>query len=71
MEVGDSVKSSLDHWERRQWDAAMVQACNAVDATAKKRYPQLGVATRFKRTIREALDIFGLMAAPGIDWAPV
>ena len=31
----------------------------AVDATAKKRYPQLGVASRFKRTIRDGLDIFG------------
>jgi hypothetical protein len=68
VEVGDSVKSSLDHWERRQWDDAMMQACNAVDATAKKRYPQDGVATRFKRTIRESLDIFNLMAAPGIDF---
>ncbi len=47
----------------------MVQACNAVDTTARKRYPQLGVASRFKRTIRDSLDIFGLMAAPSIDFA--
>ena len=46
----------------------MVHACNAVDGTAKKRYPQLGVATRFKRTIRDSLDIFRAMAAPGIDF---
>jgi hypothetical protein len=46
----------------------MVHAGNAVDGTAKKRYPQLGVATRFRRTIRDSLDIFRLMAAPGIDF---
>ena len=46
----------------------MLHACNAVDGTAKKRYPQLGVATRFKRTIRDSLDIFRVMAAPGIDF---
>jgi hypothetical protein len=46
----------------------MVHACNAVDGTAKKRYPQLGVASRFKRTIRDSLDIFRVMTAPAIDF---
>jgi hypothetical protein len=68
VDVGDSVRRSLDHWERREWDTSMVHACNAVDGTAKKRYPQPGVASRFKRTIRDSLDIFRVMAAPGIDF---
>src|ERR1700739_3540756 len=46
----------------------MLHACNAVDGTAKKRYPKLGGAARFKRIIRESLDIFGSMAAPWIDF---
>jgi hypothetical protein len=46
----------------------MAHACSAVDGTAKKRYPQLGVASRFKRTIRDSLDIFRVMTAPGIDF---
>lgn len=46
----------------------MVHAGNAVDETARKRYPQLGVASRFKRTIRDSLDIFQTMAAPDIDF---
>jgi hypothetical protein len=46
----------------------MLHACDAVDGTAKKRYLQQGVATRFKGIIRESLDIFGLMAAPAIDF---
>jgi hypothetical protein len=68
VDVGDSVRRSLDHWERREWDEAMLHACNAVDQTAKKRYPEQGVATRFRRIIRESLDIFGLMAAPALDF---
>lgn len=46
----------------------MFHACNAVDGTAKKRYPQLGVASRFRRTIRDSLDIYQAMASPGIDY---
>lgn len=68
MDVGRSVARSLDHWERRQWNAAMVHAGNAVDGTAIKRHPQLGVASRFKHTLRDSLDIFQVMAAPGIDF---
>ncbi|BBX99168.1 hypothetical protein [Mycobacterium lacus] len=68
MNVGDSVRQSLDHWARQEWDTAMFHACNAVNGTAKKRYPQLGVASRFRRTIRDSLDIFHVMAAPGIDF---
>jgi hypothetical protein len=68
VDIGDSIKRSLDHWERREWDVSMLHACNAVDGTAKKRYPQKGVATRFKSIIRESLDIFGSMAAPAIDF---
>ncbi|MGA3255311.1 MAG: hypothetical protein ABSD32_14540 [Mycobacterium sp.] len=68
MNVGDSVRRALDNWDRRAWGAAVLHAGNAVDGTAKKRYPQLGVATRFKRTIRDSLDIFHIMTAPGIDF---
>jgi hypothetical protein len=67
MKVGDSVKFSLDHWDRNEWDAAMLHACNAVDGIGKKRYLKLGVAARFKRTMRDSLDIFGAMAMPGIN----
>ena len=62
------MKRSLDHWESQHWGEAMMRASNAVDATAKKRYPGVGVATRFRRTIRDSLDIFASMASPGIDF---
>lgn len=67
MKVGESVRHSLEHWDRAEWDAAMLHACNAVDATGRKRYPKLGVAGRFKRIIRESLDIFGAMAMPSLN----
>ena len=63
-EIGDSVKTALDHWEKREWNAAMADACAAVDATAKERYPSLGVAKRFRKVVRSSLDIFGVMALP-------
>ncbi len=68
VEVGGAVRRSLDHWERREWDLAVVHACNALDGTAKKRYPHEGVASRFKRTLRDSLDIFATMAAPTVDF---
>ncbi len=49
------------------WDVAMLHACNAVDDTSRKRYPSLGAGTRFRRVIRDAVDIYGVMATPGVD----
>jgi hypothetical protein len=46
----------------------MVHAGNAVDETAAKRHPQLGIASRFKRTLRDSLDLFRVMTAPGVDF---
>lgn len=45
----------------------MLHACNAVDATGKKRYAKLGVGRRFKATIRDSVDMFGAMAFPNLD----
>jgi hypothetical protein len=47
----------------------MLHACNAVDATGKKRYRKRGVGARFKQVIRDSLDVFGAMAMPGLDLA--
>jgi hypothetical protein len=66
--VADSVRRSLDQWEAKQWDVAMQHACSAVDGTGNKRYPQLGVAGRFKQTVRDSLDVFRVMTQPGIDF---
>ena len=46
----------------------MLHACNAVDGVGNARYPQLGVANQFRRTIRDSTDIFGVMTAQGVDF---
>jgi hypothetical protein len=45
----------------------MLHACNAVDGTGKKRYPDRRVGARFKRTIRDSIDIFGAVALTGLN----
>lgn len=67
MNVGESVRHALDHWDAGEWDAAMLHACNGVDGTGKKRYPQLGVGARFKQTIRDGLDMFRVMGVAFIN----
>lgn len=67
MNVGNSVRKAIDDWEQGELESAMLHACNAVDGTAKKRYPALGSKARFTRLLRENYDIFGPMGLPGID----
>ena len=68
VKVSNEVRRSLNHWEGKEWDSSILHACNAVDAIGNARYPRLGVATQYKRTLRDSLDIFGAMTAQGIDW---
>ncbi len=67
MNVGNSVKMALKDWLGGESEAAMLHACNAIDGTAKKRYPNLKVGLRFKTLLRDHYEIFGPMALPGID----
>ncbi|MBB4137584.1 hypothetical protein [Gordonia humi] len=67
MKVGDSVRYSLDHWDRQEWEPAMLHACNAVDGTGKKRYPKKGVGDRFKSAIRDSMEVMAILGIPGID----
>ena len=62
------MKRPLDHWESQHWGGAMLRASNAVDATAKKPYPGVGVATRFRRPSRDSLDVLRPMSSPCIAY---
>jgi len=66
--VGDHVRRSLDHWSAKEWARAVSQAFDAVAETGRKRYPTLGVAARFKRTLRDEIDVFGAMTASDFDF---
>ena len=67
MAVGEEVRNALDHWSAGRWQEALRHACEAADETARKRYQSLGVAARFKQTLRDDVDIFSAMTAPDID----
>lgn len=67
MNVGSSVRYSIEDWERQRLDAAMLHACNAVDGTARKLHPMLGNKARFTRCLRDNYAILGPMGAPGIN----
>lgn len=68
MKVGDSIRKSIVDWEAGELESSMLHACNAVDGTAKKLYPELRSNNeRFTRLLRENYSILGPMGAPGID----
>jgi hypothetical protein len=69
MKVGDSVRKAIDDWEAGEIEASMLHACNAVDGTAKKAHPMLGVKDRFTRLLRDNYAVLGPMGAPGINLA--
>lgn len=67
MRVGKSVQKAIDEWEQGDLECAMLHACNAVDGTSKKLFPNLGNKDRFTRFLRDSYPILGPLAAPGID----
>lgn len=67
MDVGNSVRKTLDDWEVGEPEAAMMHACGAVEGTAAKCFPSQGSRARFIRLLRESYGILGPMGAPGVD----
>jgi len=68
MNVANSIRKAIDDWEQDELESAMLHACNAVDGTASKLYPNLKSNNeRFTRVLRENYAILGPMGAPGID----
>lgn len=67
MKISDSIRLSIDDWERGEFEAAILHACNAVDGTARKLFPKLGSNERFTHFLRENFNIFGPMGVPGIN----
>jgi hypothetical protein len=53
VEVGRSISKAITERLSGDLESAMLHACNAVDGTAKKMYPALGVGARFRKLIRE------------------
>lgn len=67
MNVGNSVRKSMSDFLDGDVESSMLHACNAIDGTAKKRYPNKGVKDRFTQLIRDHYDVFGPMGLPALD----
>lgn len=67
MEVGRSVRKAVADRLTGDMESAMLHACNAVDGTAKKVYPNLGVGGRFKKLLRENYSGILEPMVPGIN----
>ena len=67
MNVGNSVRKSIDDWGAGELESAMLHACNAIDGTAKKLFPKLGSNARFTQLLRDNYSILGPMGMPGIN----
>lgn len=65
--VGESVRKSLQDFDLGDIDFSMLHACNAVDGTAKKLFPNMRVAERFTRVLRDNYLILGPFGIPGIN----
>ena len=53
MDVGNSVRKAIAEWESGELDGAMLHACIAVDGTAAKVHPTLGVSARITTLLRQ------------------
>ncbi len=68
MKIGDSIRKSIEDWQAGELEAAMLHACNAIDGTAKKAYPNIqGSNLRFTQLLRDNYNVLGPMGAPGIN----
>jgi hypothetical protein len=68
VKIGKSIQKAIEEWEEVDLDSAMMHACNAIDGTAKKFYPdEPGSNARFTRLLRDNYAILGPMGMPGIN----
>jgi len=62
FDVAHHIKNSLDSYNRKELNDAMLYACLAVDSTSKKLYTtEDAVGKRFKQFIIDNIDIIELM----------
>lgn len=68
MDVGNSIRKSINDWEDGELEASMMHACFAVDGTRRKLYPDNSNSNaRFTKLLRDNYGILGPMGAPGIN----
>lgn len=67
MSVGARVLEALEHYERGNPEGALVAACVALDATARKEYStKATVGERYKAFVHENLWVIGWVGFRGV-----
>lgn len=67
MKIAKSVRKAIEEWEAGDEESAMLHACNAIDGTAQRVFPDWRAGRRFKTLLRDNYDIVGPMGLPGIN----
>ena len=67
MQVGASITKAISDRLGGDLEPSMLHACNAVDGTAKKMYPALGVGARFRKLLRENYTGILEPMVPGVN----
>jgi len=66
--IAESIRKSLQDYEQGDIEFSMMHACNAIDGTSRKLFPEIRKAgLRFTRAIRDNYDLLGPLAMPGIN----
>jgi len=66
--IGDHVAATIDSFGRFEFDFAVLHACLAVDATARRVHPhERSNRTRFVRFVRDSYWVIEPTAMPGFD----
>ncbi len=66
--IADSVRKSIQDFEQGDIEFSMMHACNAVDGTSRKLFPEMRKAgLRFTRVLRDNYQILGPLGMPGVN----
>jgi hypothetical protein len=67
MKIAEHVQLAIDLMEAGRFDPALLHACIAIDATAKRRTPSEKVRSRYVRCIRDYYWLIEPMLGAGIN----
>lgn len=67
MGIASFVDGALTTHNLGQSDVALALACSAIDATAKRAYPQAKVGERYRAFLRENLALVTAFGFPGLQ----
>lgn len=67
MEIGNFISNAIKNYNNGEYNTALMLACSAIDATAKKTCSNLNNNERIKNFISENMRIVSFFGMPGIS----